>query len=244
MEKVNFFIPAAGLGSRLYPLTKDKPKALVEIKGKPMINYILEKAINLNASEIIVNVHHFSDQLKDYLNKYYKSVLISDETEKLLNTGGGLKKALEILKSKNNYPTIVCNVDIKTDLNFNKLVLLAQKINNNIDNYNNVLAFMIVSDRISSRYLHFNNNMELIGWENVKTKEVIKVREDDVCYKFAYSGIQLVNNKILNYFTTEKEFPLIPEYLRICRNNTILGVEVKNTFFDLGKYKDIITLNK
>ena len=100
MEKVNFFIPAAGLGSRLYSLTEDKPKALVEVQGKPMINYILDKAIKLNVSEIIVNVHHFSEKMKEYLNANYPKVLISDETDKLLNTGGGLKKALNILKTK------------------------------------------------------------------------------------------------------------------------------------------------
>ncbi|MGI6718280.1 MAG: sugar phosphate nucleotidyltransferase [Bacteroidales bacterium] len=244
MEKVNFFIPAAGLGSRLYSLTEDKPKALVEVQGKPMINYILDKAIKLNVSEIIVNVHHFSEKMKEYLNANYPKVLISDETDKLLNTGGGLKKALNILKTKNNYPTIVCNVDIKTNYNFSKLVKLASEITSNINNYNDVLAFLIVSNRKSSRYLHFNKNMELIGWENVNTKEVIKAKEEGVCYKLAYSGIQLVNNKILCCFSKDDEFPLIPEYLKLSENHTIIGIEVKDTFLDLGKYDDLIKLNK
>lgn len=258
--EVNLFIPAAGLGTRLYPLTKDKPKALVEINGKPMIQHVLDKfttSNSLHISKIIVNVHHFADKLVNFLYNYDSKIIISDETDRLLDTGGGLKQALSILSD--NTPLLVHNVDIESNFNFDEFC------NQNFDN--STLATLVVSDRESSRHLLFNKEMQLIGWENIKTNEKIliehipsvssvsSVSSESLCQTSvplcqtsvslcqttaslcsSFSGIQLVNPKIQENFTKERAFPLIPEYLRLAQNHIFKGYVANDSYFnDLGK---------
>ncbi|MDL2228132.1 NTP transferase domain-containing protein [Odoribacter sp. OttesenSCG-928-L07] len=226
---VNLFIPSAGLGTRLLPLTADKPKALVEINGKPMIQYLLDKFLDndfLKIDKIIVNVHHFADLMIDFFGNYDKhKIIISDEREQLLDTGGGLKQALQILKD--DKPLLVHNVDIETDFNFPEF--LNKKPNDN------VLSTLIVSKRETSRYLLFDDEMKLCGWKNIKTGESIIVDEKDDLQSFAYSGIQLVNPKLLPLMSSEKVFPLIPEYLRLANDINFAGFNSNSYFNDLGK---------
>ncbi|MDR2083824.1 MAG: NTP transferase domain-containing protein [Bacteroidales bacterium] len=228
---INLFIPAAGLGTRLYPLTADKPKALVEVNGKPMIQHILDKFVENNTfqiNKIIVNVHHFAEQLIEYLQNYEKyDIVISDEREMLLDTGGGLKQVLEILNDEK--PLLVHNTDIETNFDFKNLF--------DIEFDDSILSTLVVSERETSRYLLFNDELELCGWKNIKTNESIIVNNKvEIAHNYAFSGIQLVNPQILDFLPDKKVFPLIPEYLSLAKNHTFKAYPANNYYFnDLGK---------
>ena len=229
--EINLFIPAAGLGTRLYPLTANKPKALVEINGKPMIQVLIDKLLadkSLQINKIIVNAHHFSNLMLEFLKNYDKhEILISDETETLLDTGGGLKQALNILND--DKPLLVHNVDIETNFDF------CSFLNEDFDN--SMLSTLIVSKRETSRYLLFDDEMKLCAWENIKTGERIIADENaENLSSYAFSGIQLVNPAILPLLSEEKVFPLIPEYLRLAKHRTFKAYPANDSYFnDLGK---------
>ena len=147
---------AAGLGTRLYPLTKDVPKALVKINDKPMISFLIHKLAKFGYKEFIVNVHHCADQLKAHLaeKQYSKyNIQISDESNCLLNTGGSISYAKDLLIDK--HPVLVHNVDVFTDINYHDMLLQHNKLNS--------YATLAVKSRETSRYLLFDKNI-LVGW--------------------------------------------------------------------------------
>lgn len=232
MRKVNLFIPSAGLGTRLLPLTADLPKALVDVNGKPMIEHVLQQTKSEYINKTIVNVHHHSQKLVDYLQTYHKDVIISDESQLLLNTGGGLKKALEILNDDNFL--LVHNVDIETDYHINNLIEIAV-------NQGDAMGYLIVSDRVSTRKLLFDEEMRLCGWHNCKTDEWIYSNSSrKYKYELAFSGIYAVSPRIKAYLSKVEEdsFELIPALLQIAETETFTGVNVSGFFFnDLGKFK-------
>ena len=193
-SKVAAMIFAAGLGTRLYPLTKDKPKALVEINGQPLLQTVIERIIAAGITDIVVNVHHFSQLVKDYLasHSFEADIRISDETDFLLDTGGGLKFAEQLLNPADHI--LLHNVDILSDIDLNRLII------NHIEN--EALATLAVKERPTSRYLIFDKKtMQLCGWENVKTGETLESRCTDNPVKLAFSGIHVVSKAI---------FPMIP----------------------------------
>ena len=139
---------AAGLGTRLYPLTKNKPKALVELNGKTLLQILIEKLIAFGFKEIVVNVHHFADLVKGFIedNKFEADVFISDESEKLLDTGGAIKKASRFWK--NDEMVLIHNVDIISNIDLNQLIY----------EYKTKKCLSVLADRKrnSSRYLLFD----------------------------------------------------------------------------------------
>ena len=143
---------AAGLGTRLRPLTNDRPKALVEVNGVPLLQIVLKRLIEAGFTEIVVNVHHYADMVIDFLNKkeWAAKIHISDEREKILETGGGLKKAEHFFKNEKAF--LVCNVDILTNMD---LKLFFEKHLNS-----NAIATLAVRYRKTSRYLLFDENMK------------------------------------------------------------------------------------
>ena len=150
---------AAGLGTRLKPLTDDRPKAMVEVNGKPLIQHIIEKLTANGFDEIIVNVHHFAEQIIDFLhenNNFGIRIEISDERGMLLETGGGIKKAAHFFDD--GKPFLVHNVDIFSNADLRELY------NHHIESSS--AATLLVSDRKSSRNLLFNDDMRLCGWQN------------------------------------------------------------------------------
>ena len=153
---------AAGLGSRLRPLTDERPKALVELNGKPLITGVIEKLAAAGVTEIVVNLHHFADELRQYLakNDFGLPIHFSDEKKLLLDTGGGLKKAAEFFKDGG--PFFAYNVDILTDIDLTKLY--HQHLENK------ALATLAVRKRKTSRYLLFDKDFKLQGWENILTQ--------------------------------------------------------------------------
>ncbi len=166
---------AAGLGTRLKPLTDTMPKALVPVHGQPLLAYQIDKLKRAGINDIIVNVHHFPDMIIDYLREndnFGCNIHISDEREQLLDTGGGLLKAWSTFAP--NEPILAINVDIVSDINFQDVINQSQILNpkSKISNIKSkILALLIVKSRETQRYLCFDENNNLCGWMNIATGE-------------------------------------------------------------------------
>jgi len=181
---------AAGLGSRLKPWTDHHPKALAVVNGKTLLQRNIEYLQKYSISEVIVNVHHFSDQIISILDKnkgWGSLVTISDETDAVLETGGGLKKASWYFKNEPFFA--VMNVDILTDMSLSKMIEQHQHMQ--------PMATLAVSDRNTSRYFLFDQQNMLSGWENVKTGEKKIVKNAGPLFQKAFSGIHVINGSLL-----------------------------------------------
>lgn len=232
------FILAAGLGTRLYPLTSDKPKALVELNGVTLLERAIRKVSELNPTEIVVNVHHFGDQVVEFLRKdlnFHLPVLISDEREQLLDTGGAILKAQELLGVRE--PFLVYNVDILSSIDLKALQAFHQEKKG--------LATMVVRRRVTDRYLLFNEEMELSGWRNVKTGEEILARKGCSLSELAFSGIQIVEPGIFDKITESGKFSVIHLYLRLAQQELIYGYhDTSDLWMDLGKPEQLAEAEK
>ncbi len=162
-------ILAAGLGTRLKPITEDIPKALVELNGKTLLEIAIRNLIENDFRKIIINVHHFADKVKEFLDKntFAADIFISDESDLLLDTGGGIKHAQKYFDDS---PILVHNVDIISNLNLKEFYQY-----HIIDD---AIASLVVSKRTSSRYLLFNDENILCGWQDTKKDEKIIVRDE------------------------------------------------------------------
>lgn len=220
---------AAGLGTRLYPLTSGKPKALVEVAGKTLLQRVIEKVSGAGYNELVINIHHFGDQIIRFLevnNDFGLSITVSDERDQLLDTGGGILKALPFLEG--NEPFLVYNVDVLSNID----LLLFREYHQ----ARGGLATLAVRDRSTSRYLAFDNTMQLAGWQNIKTGETINSRKVENTVLFAFSGIQLIEPKIFSLITETGSFPLVPLYLRLAANHPVIGYhDPSSLWMDLGK---------
>ena len=154
-------ILAAGLGTRLKPLTDTMPKALVPVGGKPLLDIQIEKLQQAGYDRFVVNVHHFAQQIVDHVNERKEKILISDETSELLETGGGLKKAQGLFRD--DEPILIHNVDILDNVDYEWFRRQHQDDED---------AVLLVSRRKTKRYLLFDNAMRLMGWKNIETGEV------------------------------------------------------------------------
>lgn len=164
---------AAGLGTRLRPLTDKMPKALVEVDGKPLIEHVIEKLCKSGFTSIVVNVHHFSNQIIDYLNAhdFGVDIRISDETDKLLDTGGGLRKASYLFNPDEQ--VLIHNVDILSNADLRTFYEQGPLMTNYATGNNmEAAATLLVSWRKTKRYLLFDADMRLVGWTNIETGEV------------------------------------------------------------------------
>lgn len=211
---------AAGLGTRLKPLTDTMPKALVRVGGQPLLWHVVQKLKSSGYDHIVVNVHHFADQIVDYLkanNHFGIDIQISDESAGLLETGGGIKKALPLFDAES--PILIHNVDILSNLDFATMDLTE--------------SVLFVSERKTKRYLQFDDNMRLVGWKNIETGEV-KGREGR---SLAFSGIHIIGPSMYPLFADWPErFPIMDFYLKACSDYIIRGIEVKDLkLMDVGK---------
>ena len=224
---------AAGLGTRLQPLTGKMPKALVPVSGKPLLEHVIEKLKDAGFDEIIVNVHHFSGQVVRFLaekNNFGIRIEISDETDLLLDTGGGIKKAVAFFDDEK--PFLVHNVDIFSNADLHKIYDFALK--------SNALATLLVSKRQSSRYLLFDKNRRLAGWLNDTTGEVkspYKNLNINDCEKLAFGGIHVVSPGIFKLMDTwTGKFSIIEFYLSVCDKHEICAYMPENLkLLDVGK---------
>lgn len=220
---------AAGLGTRLRPLTNDKPKALVEVGGMPLLEIALRRLKWFGVSKVIVNVHHFAGQVEQFLDEMKElgmEIAISDERAQLLNTGGGLKKARWFFEGEE--PFLVQNVDILSSLDLKALYEAHRR--------SGALATLAVRDRETSRYLLFDEEWQLVGWRNRHSGEERRSRPQQPARPWAFSGIQVLSPGIFEYFPEEAVFSTIDLYLEAAKKEVILGYpHDKDLWLDVGK---------
>lgn len=222
---------AAGLGTRLKPLTEKIPKALVRVGDKTLLERVINKLKGAGANKIVVNVHHFSNQIIDFLrgnDNFGVEILISDESDKLLDTGGGIKKASSLLSKTS--PVLIHNVDILSNVNLKSFY--ESNLNND--------ATLLVSKRKTKRYLLFDANMRLVGWTNIETGEVKSPYKDlqpSKYKKYAFSGIHIFSPKLFGYMNDfPDKFGIIDFYLDVCAEANIKGYLKEDLkLMDVGK---------
>jgi len=231
-------ILAAGLGTRLKPLTDNKPKALVEINGVPMLGLLIEKLKRYGCDNIVVNIHHFGQQIIDYPsqnNNFNISIAVSDERFILLDTGGGIKHARKLLPESEAF--IVHNVDIYSDID------IAAMYRYHLSSGN--LVTLAVKQRESSNYLYFDSNNLLCGWKSYKTGREIISRPIEQYKELAFSGIHIINPSIFDMITEEGCFGIVPVYLRLAATHSIGAyLHQGDTIIDLGKTESLLEVER
>jgi NDP-sugar pyrophosphorylase family protein len=233
---VKALIFAAGLGTRLLEHTKNKPKAMVNLAGKPLIHHAIEYLKSFGITDITINVFHFADQIIAYLNehKFFDiNIHISDERDQLLDTGGGMKKAGVFLKG--NEPILIYNVDVISNLDLELLLKYHQK--------KRALATLVVRSRQTSRYLMFDQNLQLAGWKNFSNDETRISRPESFAnaQPFAFSGIQIIQPELLEMITEEGKFPIMDLYLRLAKDQMIKAfIDNSDLWMDLGKPEELM----
>lgn len=222
---------AAGLGTRLRPLTDTMPKAMVPVDGRPLIDIVLRHLIAQGATEVVVNVHHFAQQIIDFIDQHQWPipVRISDESEMLLNTGGGLRQGAHLF-SDTPSPILIHNVDILS----NAPLKTFYESNQEAD------ATLLVSSRDTQRYLLFDDEMYLKGWTNIATGEVKSPYQDiDISrlHRYAFSGIHLFSPRMFKLMEDRPAvFPIMDFYLEMCAKAHIKGVVQPGLkLLDVGK---------
>jgi NDP-sugar pyrophosphorylase family protein len=223
---------AAGLGTRLKPLTDNLPKALIPIAGKPLLEHVILKLKVSGFDEIIVNVHHFPDQIINFLkanDNFGIRIEVSDERDLLLDTGGGIRKAAWFFDDGN--PFLVHNVDILSNVDLKALYNQHLRTNS--------LATLVVSQRDTFRYLLFDDNLRLNGWLNEKTGETkpSNLKKIELYNKLAFSGIQVLSPSVFELMERlEPKFSTMDFYLSNAKTQTISGFVPENfKMMDVGK---------
>jgi len=226
---------AAGFGTRLKPFTDHRPKALAEINGKTLLQRNIAYLQQFGIYEVIVNVHHFAEHIIHSIQKnngWRSKVEISDETDAILETGGGLKRASWFFEEEKNF--VLMNVDILTDLALDKMIAFHES--------NNPLATLATTNRETSRYFLFNEEGILCGWKNIKTGEKKIIREEGNLIPKAFSGIHIISTEIFPLMKqSETKFSMVDVYLSLCAEDKILSFDHSNTkFIDVGKPESLL----
>lgn len=226
---------AAGLGTRLRPLTDNMPKAMVPVDGKPMLQRVIENLAHHGFHEIVVNVHHFGEQIIDFLdinNNFGLDITVSDERKQILDTGGGILAARRMLDD--GEPFLVHNADILTTLDLT--AIYKHHLQSNAD------ATLLVKNRKTERYLLFDNKNQLHGWINKKTGETRPSGfsvTDNLYNEFAFGGIHVLSPSVfdqLEGYTEEPKFSITPFYIDKCNELKISGYNPSGyEWFDIGK---------
>ena len=230
---------AAGLGTRLKPLTDTMPKALVPVGGRPLLDINIRRLMAQGYDRFVVNIHHFAQQIINYVKEqdYAPLVHFSDESDQLLETGGGLKKAQALFRD--DQPILIHNVDILDNVNYDWFARQHQPDED---------AVLLVSQRTTKRYLLFDNAMHLMGWKNVETGEIKSPYEyvrrtglsqhGEELNMFAFSGIHSFSPPLMERFP--ERFPIIDFYLSVCHRAPIVGlVKPDLQLMDVGKIETL-----
>ncbi|MCU1270320.1 MAG: Nucleotidyl transferase [Acidobacteriaceae bacterium] len=229
---------AAGLGTRLRPLTNHRPKALVEVGGRTLLEITLTRLRDFGVREVIINVHHFADMIEAYLkanNNFDLQIEISRE-EALLNTGGGLKKAGHFFgdnskrkDSGREEPFILHNVDVISNIDFAQMLKFHTE--------KNALATLAVQDRETSRYLLFDDSLQLSGRQTGGNGKPELVRPTQTQQRLAFSGIHVISPRFLAMMTEQDAFSIIDSYLRLAgQGEKILAFRADKYYWrDLGR---------
>ena len=241
---------AAGMGTRLKPLTDSMPKALVRVGGEPLLKRVILRLKAAGFERIVINVHHFADQIIDYLREndnFHLDIRISDETNGLLETGGGIKFAHSLFTK--NEPILIHNVDILSNVDLKKFYTSDRKIMCLSCGVPHEMAgaVLLVSWRETKRYLLFNQEMRLVGWVNIETgqvkspyKEIQKASVDDLkehYQMYAFSGIHTFSPQLFPLMNDYPErFPIMDFYLQNCDKVAIKGyIKPDLKLMDVGK---------
>ncbi len=231
-------ILAAGLGTRLRPLTDDRPKALVEVAGRTMLEITLTRLRDFGIQEVIVNVHHFAEMIDDYLkakNNFGMRIEVSRE-DTLLDTGGGLKKAAWFFWEDSNLidrPIVLHNVDVISTIDLRRMVQFHTE--------HQALATLAVQDRATSRYLLFDEQLQLCGRRAGRDGEAELVRTSQRTDALAFSGIHVISPRLLKMMTEEGAFSIISTYLRLAaQGERILAFRADEYYWrDMGKPENV-----
>ena len=234
---------AAGLGTRLKPLTDTMPKALVRVGGEPLIKRVILNLAAAGVDRIVVNVHHFAEQIIDYLkdnDNFGLDIRISDETAGLLETGGGIKKAAPLFDP--TAPILIHNVDILSNVDLREFYQIAsQSEKGKVKSEESECdAVLLVSWRKTKRYLLFNDDMKLVGWTNIETGEVRSPYPElnpKECRMYAFAGIHALSPRLLKMMDQFPDrFGIIDFYLKACATHNIKGyVKDDLKLMDIGK---------
>jgi mannose-1-phosphate guanylyltransferase len=226
-------ILAAGLGTRLRPLTDNRPKALVQIAGHTLLEITLSRLRTFGIREVIINVHHYADKIIEYLKRNYDfgmHIVVSRE-EVLLDTGGGLKKAAYFFiedSTSVEQVFILHNVDVISTIDFQRMVQFHTE--------NQALATLAVQDRETSRYLLFDQQLQLCGRRSGRERAEL-VRSSQQVRALAFSGVHVISPRFLHMMTDEGAFSIITSYLHLAaQGEKILGFRADDYYWrDLGK---------
>ncbi len=231
-------ILAAGIGSRLKPWTDSHPKALVEVGGKPMLGHVIDRIIAAGISDIIVNIHHFAGQIVEYIRnaRFMARITVSDETDRLLDTGGGLRKVIPLLA---NEPVLIHNADILTTFDLKKMIY--NQVRSGAD------ATLLTQHRDSSRRLVFDIDGRMHGWTDVKSGAVkpadLNLKDDMKLESF--DGIHIVDPSLYpalqGYGKDNESFSIIDFYIDMCSRYDIrsLSLPDEDRWFDVGKTESL-----
>lgn len=250
---------AAGLGTRLKPITDTVPKALVEVGGEPLLQRIIMKLKKAGVEEIVINIHHFASQIVDFVKKngsFGLKISFSDETDLLRETGGGIRHAAPLLG--NDSPFIVHNVDIISNLSIESLITFHNS--HTLPLGVEPLATLVVSGRDTKRYLLFRRDNSLAGWMNIETgqvrspfKELVRepseeahnsveefLKEHDLS-RLAFAGIHYISPKIFSLMESWPEkFSVIDFYLSVCNKYPVFAYEAPDLkLIDVGKLSSL-----
>lgn len=234
---------AAGLGTRLKPITDTLPKAMVPVCGKPLIEHVSRKLLSFGIEEVVVNVHHFADKIEEWIaSQDYMQMQVSDERKMLLETGGAVLHARRYLEGCGHF--LIHNVDIMSNAD---LKWLESQV------ADDALATLMVSDRPTKRFLLFHpETMRLVGWHNTDTGDYSladKTMKVEDCLAYGFSGIHIMSDKVfdlMDQYVAERGLPVDPEagvkfpimsfYLWAAMKTPIYGVVAENLdFLDVGK---------
>ena len=228
---------AAGMGTRLQPFTDNHPKALAQVNGVPLLERNIKYLQSYGINDFVINIHHFGGQILAFLaenDNFGANIEISNESDELLETGGGLLFAKRFLENEKTF--LIMNVDILTDLNITNFI--------NIHELKGGMVTLAVSDRESTRKLMFNDKMYLKGWKNLITNKktvvggIFKLRE------LAFSGVHCVNSEIFTKITRTGKFSIMDEYLDLMKEDIIIGYQHTANLIDVGKPESVAEAEK
>lgn len=230
-------ILCAGLGTRLKPFTDKHPKALAMVNGKSLLQRNIEYLQNFGIENVIVNVHHFAEQITEAIEKNYSwgsNITISDETNEVLETGGGLKKATWFFEDTENF--VLMNVDVLTEMDLHKMI--------EQHHIQKPLATLATTTRKTSRYFLFNEKNILCGWKNVISGEekppMISMNAKENLIQKAFSGIHVINSKIFSLINMNGKFSMVDLYLQLMNEYEITSFDhSQSKFIDVGKPESI-----
>ena len=228
---------AAGMGTRLQPFTDNHPKALAQVNGVPLLERNIKYLQSYGINDFVINIHHFGGQILAFLaenDNFGANIEISNESDELLETGGGLLFAKRFLENEKTF--LIMNVDILTDLNITNFI--------NIHELKGGMVTLAVSARESTRKLMFNDKMYLKGWRNLTTNKktvvggIFKLRE------LAFSGVHCVNSEIFTKITRTGKFSIVDEYLDLMKEDIIIGYQHTANLIDVGKPESVAEAEK